>query len=131
MAVYKVKTKEEFLEVAASHLFGELVNDIHEIDEQAGETGFGEPDMLLMLLSQIGTQLAMYTAYMSSGMFLAQGEPDKADGIVAALLDDYKRALSRGVKTAREKVATFDSAEQDAKESVADLMARVLKKSKK
>ena len=131
MAVYKVKTKEEFLEVAASHLFGELVNDIHEIDEQAGETGFGEPDMLLMLLSQIGTQLAMYTAYMSSGMFLAQGQPDKADGIVAALLDDYKMALSRGVKTAREKVATFDSAEQDAKESVADLMNRVLKKSKK
>ena len=131
MAVYKVKTKEEFLEVAARHLFGELVNDIHEIDEQAGETSFGDPDMLLMLLSQIGTQLAMYTAYMSSGMFLAQGEPDKADGIVAALLDDYKRALSRGVKTAREKVATFDSAEQDAKESVADLMARVLKKSKK
>lgn len=131
MAIYTVKTKEAFLEIAAKHLFGELVNDIHEIDEQAGGAGFGEPDMLLMLLSQIGTQLAMYTAYMSSGMFLAQGEPDKADGIVAALLDDYKKALARGAKTAREKVATFDFAEQDAKESVADLMARVLKKSTK
>lgn len=131
MAVYKVKTKEEFLEVAARHLFNELVSDIHDIDAQFGETGFGEPDMLLILLSQIGTQLAMYTAYMSSGMFLAQGEPDKAAGIIAALLDDYKRALARGVKTAKVKVATFDHLEQDAKESVADLMDRILKKSKK
>ena len=131
MAVYKVKTKEEFAEVAAKHLFNELVNDIHEIDDQAGECGFEAPDMLLVLLSQIGTQLAMYTAYMSSGMFLAQGQPDKAVGIVSALLDDYKVALARGAKTAREKVATFDSAEQDAKESVDKLMARVLKQAKK
>ena len=131
MAVYKVKTKEEFAEVAAKHLFNELVNDIHEIDDQAGECGFEAPDMLLVLLSQIGAQLAMYTAYMASGMFLAQGQPDKAVGIVSALLDDYKKALARGAKTAREKVATFDSTEQDAKDSVADLMARVLKKSKK
>ena len=131
MAVYKVKTKEEFAEVAAKHLFNELVNDIHEIDDQAGECGFEAPDMLLVLLSQIGTQLAMYTAYMSSGMFLAQGQPDKAVGIVSALLDDYKVALARGVKTATAKVATFDAAEQDAKESVDKLMARVLKQAKK
>lgn len=131
MAIYTVKTKEEFANVAAEHLFTELVNDIHRLDDEAGEHGFGEPDMMLILLSKVGTQLAMYTAYMSSGMYLAQGEPDKAVEIVSAVLDDYMAALKSGVKLAKQKVATFDSAEQDAKESVADLMARVLKKSKK
>ena len=131
MAIYTVKTKEEFANVAAEHLFTELVNDIHRLDDEAGEHGFGEPDMMLILLSKVGTQLAMYTAYMSSGMYLAQGEPDKAVEIVSAVLDDYMAALKSGVKLAKKKVATFDSAEQDAKESVADLMARVLKKSKK
>ena len=131
MAIYTVKTKEEFAKVAAEHLFSELVNDIHRLDDEAGEHGFGEPDMMLILLSKVGTQLAMYTAYMSSGMYLAQGQPTNAVEVVSVLLEDYMAALKSGVKLAKQKVATFDSAEQDAKESVADLMGRILKKPKK
>lgn len=131
MAIYTVKTKEEFVKVAAEHLFSELVNDIHRLDDEAGEHGFGEPDMMLILLSQISMQLAMYTAYMSSGIYLAQGQPTNAVEVVSVLLEDYMAALKSGVKLAKQKVATFDSAEQDAKESVADLMGRILKKPKK
>jgi hypothetical protein len=128
MPVYKVKTKEEFADVAAKHLFNELISDIYEIDEQATECGFGEPDMLLTLLSQIGAQLAMYTSYMASGLYLAQGEPTKAVEIVDALLKDYKAALIQGVKTASVKVASFDAAEQSAKDATAEMLDRVLKK---
>jgi len=127
MPVYKVKNKKEFAEVAARHLLDELLKDIHDVDDQADDCGFADPDLLLILLSQIGTELAGYTAYMASGMYLAQGEPDKAVEIVSALLDDYMIALKRGVKLAKKKVATFDSAEQSAKEATDDLLARVLK----
>lgn len=127
MPVYKVKNKKEFAEVAAKHLFDELVKDLNDVDDQATECGFADPDLLLVLLSQIGTQLAMYTSYMASGMYLAQGESDKAVEIVTALLDDYMAAMKRGVKLAKQKVATFDSVEQSAKEATDDLLARVLK----
>lgn len=128
MTMKIVKSKEEFIAVAAEAIFDDMRGQLHDLDEQATAAGVDDADILLMMSAKIANATAAYAAYLAAGIYLSIGSTDKTVAeAIAALEDDIQGAMQAGVQLAIRNVEKAKKATADAERDTEELLKKAVK----
>jgi Zn-dependent M32 family carboxypeptidase len=128
MTMKIVKSKEEFIAVAAEAIFDDMREQLHDLDNQATAAGVDDADILLMMSAKIANATAAYAAYLAAGIYLAIGSTDKTVAkAIAALEDDIQGAMQAGVQLAMRNVEKAKKATADAERDTEELLKKAVK----
>ncbi len=128
MTMKIVRSKEEFIEVAAKELFEDMRDTLHDLDKQASEAGVDDPQILMGLTIALATSMASYAAYITAGLYWSAGADDETvAGAMTALEADVIDAMKDGVTRA---LRVSDGIKKDTAKAQADtdaLLKKVVK----
>lgn len=128
MTMKIVKSKEEFIAVAAEAIFDDMREQLHDLDNQATAAGVEDADILLMMSAKIANATAAYAAYLAAGIYLAIGSTDKTVAkAIAALEDDIQGAMQAGVQLAMRNVEKAKKATAEAERDTEELLKKAVK----
>lgn len=128
MTMKIVKSKEEFIAIAAEAIFDDMREQLHDLDNQATAAGVEDADILLMMSAKIANATAAYAAYLAAGIYLAIGSTDKTVAkAIAALEDDIQGAMQAGVQLAMRNVEKAKKATADAERDTEELLKKAVK----
>jgi len=128
MTMKIVRSKEEFIDVASKELFDDMRGAMHDLDDQATSAGLDDPEILLMMSTNIATYAASYAAYLIAGLYMASGKDNAVvAGSIAALEEDLRDAMSGGVKLAIRNIASAEKMTKQAEADTDALLKKVVK----
>ena len=128
MTMKIVKSKEEFIAVAAEAIFDDVRAQLHDLDDQATAAGVEDAEILLLMSAKVANATAAYAAYLAAGVYLVIGSTDKTiAGDIAALEDDMRGAMQAGVQLAIRNVEKAKKATTEAERDTEELLKKAVK----